>query len=765
MSGVTPWERGEGDHGKVRPGVEETPDDELIPVEKEENEEADEELVPTEGLGEGGGGDELIELEGGSEADLIDTYLARVGEHLKKSLRWDKDVILTKIREDILKKVENEVDRDRHRSIMEKNDSILVVRKVLNGYGDPRTIAGQYDGVGPRLFMARLVLPTLLIIDLLLLRHMIRPMWDSFEFISVWNTGASYVILGMVLGLAISISGFTVIRNRRAILFGKIRNEVRTFSIVGMIFLTSISGALWSDTIALTDDWESGGDGWENDPIDGSRPFEAILDRRLLIHDGIPYTHELRREAEGYSLLLHQWDRNLTTLTRTEAIGISFPENITKSLEIDDIETSGEYIHIWFRYRYQTYLGANKFYERIAYLFTTFSGKGTKLHVIDPLWFGYSDYYRLLVDGSTATICHYRRIPNENYTSGSQDDQGQVPIEHSGIELVLHTFISGSLFSTEPVHATVPFTGVKPGYELGPYLSLIPASGSITVLIELRYSYLRPDGLPSSSSYEETYFSRVSLNGSVLFPLQVVYISQRIYDDEYYLFGNYSNFGPYFGFGDGIVLYNSMFGPDLDETKMVHLYIGRNATTDVLEPVFTEFARYGRENVRIYNPNGYLEPDGTIRTSSVIRTKMGSVEGFEIFQYAISGNGSIHLEGSMVLRGEDVASDLMKVVEEDDDLYLTYYFNNHFFEGSWTCLWFSVTLSEERGYRDWEYTNNDIVIVVNDGEISAFRFGTEIRSAESKDRLIISIIIGTLIGIAFTYSLWDLGKKRMAVQN
>ena len=119
----------------------------------------------------------------------------------------------------------------------------------------------------------------------------------------------------------------------------------------------------------------------------------------------------------------------------------------------------------------------------------------------------------------------------------------------------------------------------------------------------------------------------------------------------------------------------------------------------------------------------------------------------------------------MVLRGEDVASDLMKVVEEDDDLYLTYYFNNHFFEGSWTCLWFSVTLSEERGYRDWEYTNNDSVIVVNDGEISAFRFGTEIRSAESKDRLIISIIIGTLIGIAFTYSLWDLGKKRMAVQN
>ena len=706
--------------------------------------------------------EELIEITKKSEVDQIDEYVSQVGENLKRNIRWNKETILIGIREDILKRIELEESRNRDQSITGKKIEGRFVKQALQGYGDPEAVARRYDDVNPRSILMKLALPIIVVVNLVLVVYLGRGMWGTFEYISEWNTNWSYVVLGMVTFLLVSAAFFLIMKLRRGEIVHQIRKEVRVFIVVGFLLTSVIAGIVGSGRMELKRDWEE-------DREESSREIpshvEEFIGERRLFNNGSMYTISLEEEKgrEGnYSLMLKKWGRNLTEVVNTTVIPISYVVDEEDTMEVYYIRTSAYFIHAVFRFRYEPYPGLRSTRKTILYVFTTFEGPTIRTTELSRKSF-YGSHVSMRAQGSTAIFISYYAMENETWEDNISG--GDYP-ELVRIDFMNVSWLScedGILMNATPMWIWVPLSEIGPWNRHFWDVGYFPNESSISMTMRFRRRMEPSRGEHCSSYYFETYFVQFSKSGSLISGPTLLFNGSRIDENEHNLYGNTSEYRIMNGYQNNYLV--ELYRNDGTEwwEEFLHINIGSNEKAGPANGGTRKIVSYDQNSVRMPYLSSFITMNGTIFSSYL--TMERSDDKIEVFLqvFSILRNGSLIIGRSIPLDGIALF-DTVEDWDSDDFEILASMFVNDLYSNGTRSYFFNSHAVYELKVDDYMGMWQESVVITDDDGVRIVNYGYDPNPPETKGTLFMILIVSCIIGLALPTSLYDLGKRRLLIQ-
>ena len=175
------------------------------------------------------------------------------------------------------------------------------------------------DGIAPYQNISSRVLPFLFVINFLSLIVISQQMWDTFEYLSEWNTIESYWTLGYVIFLTLCTSGILVLHKRMGLKMLHIEREVFAIMLICLVLTSDVAVDFYRENINLQDDW-----GYWNFPPRGDEDNVDIgyLAYYGMISNGTMYTREITEEDNGYTLTINRWNEDLSGIKSNVSVPI-----------------------------------------------------------------------------------------------------------------------------------------------------------------------------------------------------------------------------------------------------------------------------------------------------------------------------------------------------------------------------------------------------------------------------------------------------------
>jgi len=612
------------------------------------------------------------------------------------------------------------------------------------------------DGIAPLKNISSRLFPILFVINFLSLFVVIGEMWDTFEYISEWNTTISYFVLILLLFLTISIGLVLLLQSKSGVKNIHIQREVFVFMIVCLILTSSIAGGFILEDIDMQDEWEDKDYSPKNEDY---MKFKNIS--QGLFNNGSMYTRDLITNEDNYTFILYQWDSSLNGINRTIVIPIIIDPSGYSNAGFRNIRTSGYFIHAWMGLTRSIQDDENKTEEKITdnyYLLMTFDGilvNATPFDREKDYW-----YYlgNLLVDGPNATLVFNKFIENETEARNMNWSEMEYPShrKYDYLNVSLHSFSNGNPIGLDQVNVTIPLSNTVSWSKSHPQIWYLPGNGNVSVGFTFR-QYVDPN------IFDMTYLIKISLDGTIQIPPFLLTNSTHISSGSYDVYGNSSVSYVLYGYENYFLMGYNEYNDETYVTGVFSYQITYNQTTDDFELIRNDFIVYDDPSFRAYNQFTF-DGNGMSRFSLLNARMNNSEKRIIATDFLVDSKGVILEVEERSLNGISIFRKYENMGDGFDDLLLWIISEGYFTDGNTTYEFFYLRVREQINdvSRGMSY---QIILIKNDDNFTYYEYGDDIQPMETKNAYFMALIIGFSFGVAIPGYFWWLLKKRSNSEN
>jgi hypothetical protein len=615
------------------------------------------------------------------------------------------------------------------------------------------------DGIAPYQNISTRVFPLLLVMNVMTVLVVGREMWETFEYISRWNSEMAYWVLGVSVLLTILPALLIFLHHLSGMRMMHIEREVFAVMVVVLILTSGTGIGFYREEIELEEGWDQ-----ENSEVEGREIDGGYFGYYGTIWNGTMYTRETKDEENNYTLTIHQWDDELALIVSNASITFS-PKSEDEVLAYFSSTAYGKYIHIKYLIgrplendelsKNETTSGEEMREYWQQYVLADVSGRILSQNEFPIGNDSRNAFRRMVVSGEDVTLVRYNYIENKTATA----DPHLIPSEYQGhrqwnsMNITTISLSMGKVVGTGPINGTISFEGSMGWSKHIPIASFV-GWDPIWIILKVQKT-------TEVVVIDQTYLSRISINGTVETPLVHFLNETRTRYPTYKNRGNLSLATIMMVSQDLVLVRHQLREKEYQRYIDSSYVISDEASVGDLIDTRVDHSNYDPNDLIAYN-RALIDEMGKVRMSIIERTTMNGKDYVVWREMVFDPNGSIISNETIPL--EEIPY-IQRYLNEDggyDGIRLSLLTFGYFRDEKRTYQIMNIYAIEtvDIGYSSTRSKESSAVLIKDDSGIRILKWGEDLEPSETKNEYFLTITISIILGLTIPTSLWFLMKKR-----